>query len=75
MDYNLSKAKAIRQNLNFLPDDNRVITKLFGLDKIRIYKIFDRVLKLSDKEKKVLLNRTIKNFDPRHKNIKRILFN
>ncbi len=72
MDYKISKAKAIRQDLSFLPDESRVITKLFGLDKIRIYKIFDRVLKLSEKERKILLKRTINNFEQRHKNIKRI---
>jgi predicted GH43/DUF377 family glycosyl hydrolase len=72
MDYKTSKAKAIRQDLAFLPDESRVITKLFGLDKIRIYKIFDRILKLPEKERKSILTRTIKNFEKRHKNVKRI---
>ncbi len=72
MEYKISKAKAIRQDLQFLPDESRVITKLFGLDKIRIYKIFDRILKLSERERKAILKRTITNFEKRHKNIKRI---
>ncbi len=72
MDYKVSKVKAIRQNLSFLPDEGRMITKLFGLDKVRIYKVFDRVMKLSEKERKELLARAIKNFELRHKNIKRI---
>ncbi len=72
MDYKISKAKAIRQDLMFMPDESRMITKLFGLDKIRIYKIFDRVLKLDSKNRQKTLNQVVKNFDKRHKNVKRI---
>ncbi len=72
MNYTRSKVKIYRQNLSFLPDESRVITKLFGLDKVRIYKVFDRVLKLSDKEKTRVLEQIIANFEKRHKNVKRI---
>jgi len=72
MNYAQSKVKIYRQKLSFLPDESRVITKLFGLDKVRIYKIFDRVLNLSDKERSRILEQVIANFKKRHKKIKRI---
>ncbi len=72
MDYAQSKVKIYRQKLSFLPDERRVITKLFGLDKVRIYKVFDRVLKLSDKERNRILKQIIANFENRHKNVKRV---
>jgi len=72
MNYAHSKVKIYRKKLSFLPDESRVIAKLFGLDKMRIYKVFDRVLKLSDQEKARILEQIIANFDKRHKNVKRI---
>ena len=72
MNYARSKVKIYRQKIAFLPDESRVITKLFGLDKVRIYKVIDRVLKLSDKEKARVLEQVITNFEKRHKNVKRI---
>lgn len=72
MDYAHSKVKIYRQKLSFLPDERRVITKLFGLSKERIYKIIDRVLELSDKERNHILNQIITNFEHRHKNVKRV---
>lgn len=72
MDYSQSKVKVHRQKISFLPDQSRVITKLFGLDKIRIYKVFDRILNLSDKERQQIFKQIIANFENRHKNIKRI---
>jgi predicted GH43/DUF377 family glycosyl hydrolase len=72
MNYSHSKVKIYRQKIAFLPDESRVITKLFGLSKVRIYKVIDRILKLPDKEKKRILEQIILNFDKRHKNIKRI---
>ncbi len=72
MNYAQSKVKIYRQKLSFLPDESRVITKLFGLDKVRIYKIFDRVLNLSDEERSRILEQVIANFKKRNKKIKRI---
>ena len=72
MNYARSKVKIYRQKLSFLPDESRVITKLFGLDKSRIEKVIDRVLNLSDKEKNRVLEQVIVNFEKRHKNVKRI---
>ncbi len=72
MNYTHSKVKISRQKISFLPDESRVITKLFGLDKVRIYKVFDRVLELSDKERSRILEQIIENFEQRHKNVKRI---
>lgn len=73
MYYNESPVKAYRQELSFAPDESRVITKLFGLDKIRIYKVFDRILNLPDKEMKKLLEQVTMNFKSRHiLDIKRI---
>lgn len=72
MNYAHSKVKIYRQKLSFLPDESRVITKLFELDKVRIYKILDRVLNLSDKERSRILEQVVANFKKRHKNIKRI---
>jgi len=72
MDYLQSKVKVHRQKISFLPDQNRVVTKLFGLDKVRIYKVFDRVLNLTDKQRKQIFNQVIANFEGRHKNVKRI---
>ncbi|UBM62870.1 glycoside hydrolase family 130 protein [Candidatus Sulfidibacterium hydrothermale] len=72
MNYAHSKVKIYRQKISFLPDESRVITKLFGLDKVRIYKVIDRVLKLSEKEKGRILEQIISNFEKRHKNVKRI---
>lgn len=72
MEYKRSCVEANRQKLQFTPDESRVITKIFGLDKVRIYKVFDRVLKLPDDEANDLLNKVISNFSHRHKDIKRV---
>jgi len=72
MDYAQSKVKVYRQEVSFLPDQSRVITKLFDLDKVRIYKVFDRILNLSDKERDIILKQILANFKERHKNVKRI---
>ncbi len=72
MNYAHSKVRIYRQKLSFLPDESRVITKLFGLNESRINKVFDRVLNLSDKDKNRILEQVILNFKDRHKNIKRI---
>lgn len=62
-----------RQDLRYDPDESRVITKQLGLDKVRIYKVFDRVLKLPEEEINKLLDVVIKKFAQRHiVNIKRI---
>ena len=72
MDYLQSKVKIYRQKVSFVPLQSRVITKVFDLDKVRIYKIFDRILKLSDKERQKILNQAVRNFKNWHKNIQRI---
>ncbi len=72
MNYAHSKIKILRQKISFLPDESRVIAKLFGLDKVRIYKVIDRVLKLPEKQKGRILQQIIANFESRHKNVKRI---
>ena len=72
MEYKRSKVLTNRQNLSFLPDESRVITKIFWLDKVRTYKVFDRILDLSEKEATRLLKMTIDNFKDRHKDIKRV---
>jgi predicted GH43/DUF377 family glycosyl hydrolase len=72
MDYKKCPVKAIRQKLNFDPDESRVITKLFGLEKFRIYKVFERILNLSDSEIKNMLENVINNFEHRHMNVQRI---
>ncbi len=75
MKYTKSDLVAFRQDLSFLPNENRVITKLFGLDKLRIYKVFDRVLKMNEPDSMTLLNNVITSFKDRHKNIKRVFKN
>jgi len=75
MKYTKSDLVAYRQDLSFLPNENRVITKLFGLDKMRIYKVFDRVLKMSIPDSEALLDNVIASFKDRHKNIKRVFKN
>lgn len=72
MKYDKSNLVAYRQDLSFLPNENRVITKLFNLDKVRTYKVFDRVLKMPEIESSALLNNIIASFENRHKNIKRL---
>lgn len=72
MKYKRSAVVPVRQKLKFLPDESRVITKIFGLEKIRIYKIFDRILNLAEEEANSNLNMTIENFSNRHKDIKRV---
>lgn len=72
MEYKRSLVSPTRQKLKFLPDESRVITKIFGLDKVRIYKVFDRILKLQEEETESLLEMIVNNFNNRHKDIKRI---
>ncbi len=73
MYYNSNPVKPIRQNIRFDPVESRVITKILGLDKVRIYKVFDRILQLPDKEIKKLLNEVTRRFAHRHiMDIKRI---
>lgn len=66
MYYDCKKCLGIRQDLRFQPDEARVITKVLGLDKVRIYKIIERIIKLPDKEIKKLLDVIIKKFASRH---------
>lgn len=75
MKYAQSNVKVHRQKISFLPVQTRVITKLFDLDKVRIYKVFDRILKLSEKDRTTILDEVIQNFEDRHKDIKRIFKN
>ncbi len=75
MKYTKSELVAHRQDVSFLPNEDRVITKLFGLEKIRIYKVFERVLKMSDPDRITLLNNITESFKDRHKNIKRVFKN
>ena len=73
MNYKKAKLKASRQKLKFNPDESRVITKTFGLDKVRIYKVINRILNLSDDKIKQLLEQVSENFSNRHiVDIKRI---
>jgi len=72
MKYARSKVKVHGQKLSFLPDESRVITKFFGIDKGRICNVITRVLELPDKEKTIILEQVIANFENRHKNIERI---
>ncbi len=67
------KVKVYRQELTFLPAQNRVIPKLFDFDKDRVLKIFDRILNLSSKERDTILKQILEKFEGRHKDIKRIL--
>ena len=73
MNYQKTKLKAIRQKLNFNPDESKVITKTLDIEKVRIYKIINRILDLSDNKIKQLLEQVINNFSSRHIiNIKRV---
>jgi len=72
MKYKRSVVVPVRQKCKFLPDESRVITKIFGLEKVRIYKVFDRILKLSEDEAANNLNMIVENFACRHKDIKRV---
>ena len=72
MKYDKCDLIAYRQDISFLPNENRVITKVFRLDKVRIYKVFDRILKMNDPERLSLLKNVITSFEKRHKNIKRL---
>jgi beta-1,2-mannobiose phosphorylase / 1,2-beta-oligomannan phosphorylase len=72
MDYNTSDISVIRHKVKFNPDETKVITKFFEVDKVRIYKIFIRILDLPDEKIKMLLDQVIINFSNRHVNIKRI---
>ena len=66
MNYKKAKIKANRQKLSFNPDESRVITKTFGLDKVRIYKVINRILDLSDEKINQLLEQVSENFSSRH---------
>jgi len=66
MYLNSKQINVIRQDMRFNPEEARVITKVLGLDKVRIYKIIERILKMPDKEIKKLLDVTIKKFSHRH---------
>ena len=66
MNYKKAKIKATRQKLSFNPDESRVITKTFGLEKVRIYKVINRILDLSDDKIAKLLEQVSENFSNRH---------
>ncbi len=72
MDYNTSDISVIRHKVKFNPDETKVITKFFEVDKVRIYKIFTRILDLPDEKIKLLFSQVMNNFSNRHVNIKRI---
>ncbi len=73
MFYKSHPVKIYRQDIKFTPNESRVITKLLGFDKVRIHKIIERVLKLSNKEINSLLDEIITQFAQRHiVDIKRI---
>ncbi|RUT79794.1 glycoside hydrolase family 130 protein [Ancylomarina longa] len=65
--------KIQKQLLHFTPDDSRVVTRFFtpGNPK-RIENIFERILLLTQKQAGDILQKTLKSFSGRHRNIKRI---
>jgi len=73
MSSSQSRVSVYRQDLTFAPMGNRVITRLFDFEETRINNIFNRVLKLSDKERAAILKDVITKFNGRHRNIQRIL--
>ena len=68
-----SKVKAIKQNVSFKPDESRVIAKRLHINKARTIKIIERILNLPEEKRKRLLYEILKNFELRHKNLKRII--
>ena len=65
-----------RKRIQFKPDSNRVITRLFipgGPDKVK--RILNRILDMGEKEAGILLDKTLEIFEGRHRNIKDIFLN
>ena len=62
-----------KELINFKPDNSRVITKFFTPgNNNRVYNIVSRVLTLSEDKLGSVLDETIKRFNSRHRDVKRI---
>ncbi len=58
-----------RSKVKFYPDPKRVITNFFMINPQRSKKIIERILKLSEKEVKALLDHVLNDFAERHRRI------
>ncbi len=68
-----SNVKVIKQNISFNPDESRVIAKRLHINKVRTMKIIERICSMPEEKRKRLLDEILKNFEYRHKNLKRII--
>lgn len=70
-----SKVRSSKQNISFKPDESKVIAKRLHLEKDRAERIISRICDMPEERKKDLLDQILKNYEHRHKNLKRILKN
>ena len=70
-----SQIKAIKQDISFKPDESKVIAKRLHLEKERSLKIIEQICGMPKDKRQDLLNQILRNYEHRHKNLKRILKN
>lgn len=63
-----------RKKFKFLPDSSRVMARFFMTGEERAVELINRVLAMDEAEVKLTLERTLREFASRHRNISRIFF-
>ena len=70
-----SQIKSFKQDILFKPDESKVIAKRLHLEKDRSLKIIEQICGMPEDKRQDLLNQILRNYEHRHKNLKRILKN
>ncbi len=70
-----SQIRSIKQDISFKPDESKVIAKRLHLERERALKIIEQICGMAEEKRQYLLNQILRNYEHRHKNLKRILKN
>lgn len=65
--------KVIRKEIYFKPDFTRVLARFFNLGEERSLKILHRIFNLSNEDRKLTLNKILRNYAGRHRSISSVL--
>jgi predicted GH43/DUF377 family glycosyl hydrolase len=66
------RVSVIRKNLKFVPDSSRVVARYFMNGESRSQKMVGRIMTLDENEVSLNLERTLREFAGRHRNISRV---
>jgi len=72
---NYMRVSVKRKNIKFLPDPNRIIARFFMSGELRTQQLIMRVLNLPDSKVNMALEKTLREFANRHRNISKVFMN